>query len=66
MQRNYSFFWRCNIQHNDILHNDTQHKGLVCDSINDNQHSNVLHFAQCRAGVNVIKLFTDVSYDFSK
>jgi hypothetical protein len=65
MQRNYSFFWRRDIQHHDILHNDTQHKGLVCYSINDTQHNNVLHFAQCLAGVNIINLFMAISYDFS-
>jgi hypothetical protein len=25
------FKGRHDIQHNDILHNDTQHKGLICD-----------------------------------
>jgi hypothetical protein len=36
---------RHDIQHIDILHNDTQHKGLICDT-QYTQHNNTLNQVQ--------------------
>ncbi len=46
--------WRTNTQHNDIRHNDTQHKGIICDiqhnalSITTLCHNAECHYDECR------------------
>ncbi len=42
--------WRQDTQLSDIQHNDTQHKGCICDT----QHNNALRYAECVILFNII------------